>query len=103
MKLNKLQRISVVGNILWIITSFLYYRGAELKAGQKFVDLEYQVCSENPANTMQYCLDQMTETIKIQLSPNWINLLLQILIPLIAFWVLFFIIRKTYRWIKAGK
>ena len=103
MKLNRWQRIGVVISMLWALGAAYNERTSEMDAGQKFIQLAYQTCTESEPSIPRDCLAEMTKNIEIWMKPNWANISFIAFAPILLGWILVFIIIRVYRWIKAGE
>lgn len=100
-KLKKWHRLGIVLSIVWFLYAFIKARNEELQIADKITQLSFDACSID--HSFQYCWEQRTIAYDRLFQPNWINLLLTALVPIVATWIVIYIGLYCYKWIMKGK
>jgi len=102
MRLNGWQRIGVVASVLWLVGGAIYERNRQLHVADLIFQGDMRLCLSTNAGKC-FELAHQTYASLIALDATKIsNILFFALAPVLAGWVLTYLIVKTFRWVKAG-
>lgn len=102
MKLNGWQRIGVVASFLWAIGAAVYERSGQVSVATAFHKSALSNCLPEFTGA---CIDAAHERYRNLLSLDFVtvsNIVSVAIGPVIAGWILAYLIVKIVRWVKAG-
>lgn len=102
MKINGWQRIGVVASALWAVGAAIYERGGQVRAATAFHQSALNNCLPEFTGA---CIDMAHANYRDLLSLNFgyvSNIVFIAIGPVLAGWVLAYLLVKIVRWVKAG-
>ena len=105
MKLNRKQKVGIVLSVLWIISFSIFQRVYELRKGQEYSQLmsvSSPSCIEtSDSYSLSECSKQKDSDLKefLKKESTISSITFGTLSTLMFFWIIGFLILKTYRWI----
>ena len=102
MKLNGWQRIGVVASSLWAIGAAIYERNGQVNSATQMFEFDYGHCLPE---LVKACTDKADASFSNHLALDFVsvsNIVFVAIGPVLAGWVLAYLIVKIVRWVTAG-
>ena len=104
MKLRRWNRIGVVVSVLWVLAAAYHERGKQVDAATSFAASVTKHCFEARQQPVAECLDKQAILLRDTLyKPQWGDVAFVAFGPVLLAWLLVFIGRKVYSWVRAGE
>ena len=101
MRLNGWQRIGVVLSVAWAIGAAVYVRNSKIETGRALASINYQLCTATE-HTNSDCSRKLSEDLKSAIEPYWVNVAFYSLAPILAGWIVAYLILGIFRWVRRG-
>ena len=105
-RLGGWQRIGIVASVVWVLGAGLVTRIDDVRSAQSGSNLSYEVCMDNLKGQrhadFSECRDEAWKAYKVYIEHSWGNVAIVAFGPLPFFWLIAWVIRATYRWIRRG-
>ena len=102
MRLNGWQRIGVVLSIIWAVGAAEYERDRQIEQGNELAEFRYRLCMETKSANANSCSEKLGKDLKKAVEPFWGNIAFYSLAPVVAGWVVIYLIIIIVRWVKTG-
>jgi hypothetical protein len=103
---NGWQRIGIVLSVVWVLGDGLYQRDVDLTNAAWHLDFAYTVCAETKTQRQDIdfksCVDEADKNYGVFLEGSWGNVVVLALVPVVAAWLLAYIIIRVGRWVRSG-
>jgi hypothetical protein len=101
------QRLGVVFSVLWSLGAGLWQRSQDVDRAGQAMSAMYRACSAVRASKGDFnfapCMVQANEVFQNFLSGSWGNVAITALAPIIAGWLLVYLVILVVRWVLAGR
>lgn len=100
MYVNGWQRVGIVISILWAIGATIYVRSVQVQNGKSLFQMEFSGCLRS--STGEACSNKVSLQHAMDITANWPDVAFYAFAPVIAGWIVAYIVLTTFRWIKVG-
>jgi hypothetical protein len=102
MRLNGWQRIGIVLSIVWAVGAAIHTRNAEVATWERLASTGYTLCMEAKQADYAKCSAEMSATLMKAYDPYWPNIGFAALAPVLAGWIVAYLLLWIFRWVKRG-
>lgn len=102
MRLNGWQRIGIVLSILWAIGAAIYERQTQIDSGTYIATRGFAICIEPASADHDKCYSKLSDDLSRSIEPHWGNVAFYALAPVLAGWLVAYVLLWVVRWVRRG-